>query len=114
MTDYFVANDANGAATGMDTAANGTAQPAANGGDDLGMDEILVGDLGFLAMDMFANSWASERRNGCSRERESKLDCSKGSGMRLSYQIQRSIFLFIRACLIGRPSFPYLLRLDGL
>ncbi len=61
MTDYFVANDANGAATGMDTAANGTAQPAAHGGDDLGMDEILVGDLGFLPMDMYANSWASER-----------------------------------------------------
>lgn len=62
MTDYFVANDANGAATSMDaTATNGAAQPATHGGDDLGMDEILVGDLGFLSIDRYANPWASER-----------------------------------------------------
>lgn len=45
MMDYFDASGApaNGAAT-TDAAAttNGTAQPAANGGEDLGMDEVLV------------------------------------------------------------------------
>lgn len=45
MMDYFDASGApaNGAAT-TDAAVttNGTAQPAANGGEDLGMDEVLV------------------------------------------------------------------------
>ncbi|KAL9606167.1 MAG: hypothetical protein Q9179_000681 [Wetmoreana sp. 5 TL-2023] len=41
MVDYFDANAANGTGQGTDTAtANGAAQPVANGGDDLGMDEI--------------------------------------------------------------------------
>ena len=45
MVDYFDATAANGAdgaaAAGAATTTNG-AQPAANGGDDLGMDEISV------------------------------------------------------------------------
>ena len=63
MVDYFDANAANGAATGTDAAAttNGAAQPAANGGDDLGMDEILVGDLAFHTLYTCANSRLSER-----------------------------------------------------
>lgn len=52
MMDYFDASGApaNGAAT-TDAAAttNGTAQPAANGGEDLGMDEVLVSADGPLA-----------------------------------------------------------------
>ncbi|KAL8730535.1 MAG: hypothetical protein Q9166_003988 [cf. Caloplaca sp. 2 TL-2023] len=41
MLDYFDPNAANGAVQGTDAAAtNGAVQPLANGGDDLGMDEI--------------------------------------------------------------------------
>lgn len=51
MMDYFDASGApvNGAAT-TDAAAttNGTAQPGANGGEDLGMDEISVSVDGLL------------------------------------------------------------------
>lgn len=51
MMDYFDASGApvNGAAT-TDTAAitNGSAQPATNGGEDLGMDEISVSADGLL------------------------------------------------------------------
>jgi len=36
MTDYFVGNDDTAATT------NGTAPAAANGGEDLGMDEVSV------------------------------------------------------------------------
>ncbi len=43
MVDYFDVNAANGGDAGA--TMNGAAQPAANGGDDLGMDEILVGGL---------------------------------------------------------------------
>lgn len=42
MMDYFDASGANGAAAANDGVANGAAQPAANGADDLGMDEISV------------------------------------------------------------------------
>ena len=42
MADYFDPNAAVGAATGAENApvANGTAQPAVNGAEDMGMDEI--------------------------------------------------------------------------
>ncbi|KAL8765453.1 MAG: hypothetical protein Q9209_007480 [Squamulea sp. 1 TL-2023] len=42
MVDYFDTNAANGAGQGGDVATNGAVQPVANGGDDLGMDEISL------------------------------------------------------------------------
>lgn len=42
MMDYFDGSGANGGAAATDGMANGAAQPATNGADDLGMDEISV------------------------------------------------------------------------
>lgn len=40
MTDYFDGNAANGASADTDAAATNGATQQANGGEDLGMDEI--------------------------------------------------------------------------
>lgn len=42
MVDYFDASGANGAGGADGATTNGATQPATNGGQDLGMDEISV------------------------------------------------------------------------
>lgn len=54
MDDYFVSNESGGAPAEGNAPVNGQAQPATNGGEDVGMAEISVGS--YLASDHRTNA----------------------------------------------------------
>ena len=66
MVDYFDVNAVNGN-TGGDAGANANGSGTATGGDDPGMDEILVGDHAHILPYSYANLRSSEPQNGCVR-----------------------------------------------